>query len=184
MKVFALLLVGTTVCLAYLWLRKDKILYGEQTVYSFGYKESNFKKVLVGMSVEQVVDLLGKPLSQSTQMWSEVWIYVPTNAEPASSTSSKDISIFNVFGEITRLDFSESGRVTKKSGYYLEGDFVGLDKVQIQTALGRASQCEIKQFEQIYRYAAPANFGTFKIREIHFDVSNKVSSVLATTHYD
>ena len=93
---------------------------------------------------------------------------------------------YNLFGKVTHLHFNESAIVAAASGDYLDGNSVGLTKQEVKAKFGEPSQRELKPFEIIYHYtsAAKAGSGTYKRREVHFDATNKVTSVVAATYYD
>ena len=165
----------------------DKVLHGERTNYSNAYSERKFQQVKQGMTVTEVVSLMGNPLVQSTQQWSEVWSYWPAESQPTTSRTQNGTTTFHdMFGKVTHLSFKETGEVATVSGDYLEGNFVDLTKQQIQEKIGEPSRRELKPFELIYHYttAGKSGNGTYRKREVHFDANNKVSSVVATTYYD
>lgn len=164
----------------------DRVMFGERTTFSAGYSEQKFQQVKQGMAVHEVVSLLGTPLTQTTQQWSEVWSYTPPESRSNAPTTNGSASTFNLFGKVTHLQFTEAGVVAKVSGDYLAGSFVGLTKQQVQAKLGEPSQREAKPFEVIFHYTAAgkSGSGTYKRREVHFDATNKVSSVVAATYYD
>jgi outer membrane protein assembly factor BamE (lipoprotein component of BamABCDE complex) len=164
----------------------DQVLYGEQTTFSGGYSEPRFNRIKHGMTVQEVVSLLGTPLAQTTQQWSEVWSYSPPKSEPYISRGKDGSTIYNLFGKATHLRFTEAGVVAAVSGDYLTGNFRLLTKEQVLAKLGQPSERELKQFEVIYHYTAPgkSGSGTYRRREVHFDGTNKVSSVVKATYYD
>ena len=181
------LLVMTAVVLpAVLLLACDRFVFGEKTRFSSGYSERKFQKIKQGAAVQEVVLLLGTPLMQTTQQWSEVWSYTPPESPPNIPSTKDGTSTYALFGRITHLRFNEVGVVTTMSGDYLDEDFVGQTKQQVQARVGAPNQRELKPFEVIYYFSAAekSGNGTFKRREVHFDASNKVSSVVAATHYD
>lgn len=45
------------------------IFFGEDTVYSKDFSNRNFRKVKIGMTEKQVVNLLGQPLSKFAYKW-------------------------------------------------------------------------------------------------------------------
>lgn len=45
------------------------ILFGEDTVYSNDFSNRNFRKIKIGMTEKQVLDLLGQPLSKFAYRW-------------------------------------------------------------------------------------------------------------------
>jgi len=164
----------------------DQILHGEQTTFSNGYSGRKFKQIKQGMTVEEVVSLMGTPLTQTTQQWLEVWSYWPPESQSNGSRTKDGSFTYSLFGKATNLRFTESGSVAAASGDYLEGDFVGLTKQQVLGRIGEPSRRELRQFEVIYHYTAPgkSSSGTYKRREVHFDATNRVSSVVAAMHYD
>jgi len=164
----------------------DRILFGEQTMFSSGFSEQKFQQIKNGMTAQEVISLLGTPLTQTTQQWSEVWSYSPAGSEPNTTRAKDGTTTYNLFGKVTHLRFTEAGVVAGVSGDYLDGNFIGLTKQQVREKLGEPSQREAKPFEVIYCYTAAgkSGSGTYKRREVHLDASNKVSSVVASTHYD
>jgi outer membrane protein assembly factor BamE (lipoprotein component of BamABCDE complex) len=164
----------------------DRIVFGEQTKFSLGYSERKFQQIKQGMTVQEVVSSLGPPLNQRTQQWSEVWSYTPPETQRNTSRAKDGTSTFNLFGKVTYLRFTEAGLVERASGDFLEGNFVGLTKQQVQEKLGEPSQREVEPFEIIFHYTEPgkSGSGTYKRREVHFDTARKVSSVVAATYYD
>ena len=93
---------------------------------------------------------------------------------------------YNLLGKVTHLRITEAGIVAAVSGDYLEGDFVGLTKQEILAKLGKPSQRQETPFEVVFHYSAAgkSGSGTYKRREIHFNATNKVSSVVTATYYD
>ena len=181
-----LLIMIAAVLSSVLLIGCDRIMFGEQTKFSSGYSERKFQQMKQGMTVQEVVSLLGTPLTQTTQQWSEVWSYTPPESQPNTPRTKDGTSTYKLFGKVTHLRFTEAGVVAAVSGDYLEGNFVGLTKQQVQAKLGEPSQRELKRFEVIYHYTAAgkSGSGTYKRREVHFDATNKVSSVVAATYYD
>jgi outer membrane protein assembly factor BamE (lipoprotein component of BamABCDE complex) len=164
----------------------DRILLGEQTIFSSGYSEQKFQQIKKGMTAQEVISLLGAPLTQATQQWSEVWSYSPAESEPNMTRAKDGTTTYNLFGKVTHLRFTEAGVVAEVTGDYLDGKFIGLTKQQVREKLGEPSERKAKQFEVIYCYTAAgkSGSGTYKRREVHFDATNKVSSVVVSTHYD
>jgi hypothetical protein len=138
------------------------------------------------MKMDQVISLLGPPLTQGTQQWSEVWSYWPAGTAPNGKRAKDGATTYSLFGKVTHFRFTQSGTVAAVSGDYLDGDFVGATKEQIQARLGQPSQLEVKKFEIIFYYTAPgqSGSGTYKKRKVHFDASSNVCSVVATMYYD
>jgi hypothetical protein len=139
------------------------------------------------MSMAEVIGLLGEPFEVSTQSWSEVWCYRPREIQPVEPRSKKgDVYTYriNAFGKFTRLRFSESGVVETSWGDYLREDFVGLTKAQVVANSGQPTEREVTQFEIIYHYTRSGKSGTYKMRQVHFDVTNRVVSTVAETYYD
>ena len=165
----------------------DKVLHGEQTDFATGYSEGKFRQIKQWMAMQDVVSLLGMPLSQSTQEWSEVWSYWPPGKQP-SVTRSKfgTTTVSNFFGPVTNLRFTPTGTVARASGDYLKEDFVGLTKDQVRAKVGEPGDRRLSEFQIIFHYAAPGKrgSGTYKRREVRFNASNNVSSVVAATYYD
>jgi outer membrane protein assembly factor BamE (lipoprotein component of BamABCDE complex) len=164
----------------------DKILYGENTDFASGYSERGFRRVKQGMTTQQVLASLGHPLSKSTQEWSEVWSYWPNGEQPSVSKAKDATSTYNLFGKVTHLRFSRTATVTGASGNYLDGNLLGLTKDQVLSTFGEPSRREVRQFEIIYHYAAAgkSGSGSYRRREVHFDASGAVISVVAQTYYD
>lgn len=166
----------------------DKILYGEQTDFATGYSESKFRQVKQGMAMQDVVSVLGMPLSQSTQEWSEVWSYWPPGKQP-SATRSKfgTTTVFsNFFGPATHLGFTPTGTVADVSGNYLSEVLVGLTKEEVRAKVGEPGDRRLSEFQITFHYTAPGKrgSGTYKRREVRFNASNSVSAVIAATYYD
>lgn len=161
----------------------DKIIYSERTVYSDGFSERNFERVKLGMSIQEVEMLLGKPLDVVTQQYCETWSYCPETTEAFSGNATNKLE-FDLFGKIGHLSFSSSGTVFNVSGNYLVGDFTGKEKDQVLASLGKPTKIKIEDYRIAFRYTAPKNHGTFKIREIHFSATNDVRLKIEKTHYD
>jgi outer membrane protein assembly factor BamE (lipoprotein component of BamABCDE complex) len=165
----------------------DQILHGEHTEFAGGYSEHKFQQIKQGMPMQDIVSLLGPPLSQRTQQWSEVWSYRPPGTQSTTTRTKDGATIFsNVFGKITHLRFTPIGTVMTMSGDYLSEDLAGLTKEQVRAKVGAPHSRTLREFQIIYRYTAPGKrgSGTYKRREVHFDGSNKVSSVVAKMYYD
>jgi hypothetical protein len=164
----------------------DKILFGEHTEYAAGYSEGKFRQIKQGMAMREIIALLGPPLSQSTQEWSEVWLYRPPGTQPTVTRKGGVTTFSNMFGKVTHLRFTPTGTVADMSGDYLSENLVDLTKEQVRAKVGNPDDRIVRDFQIIYDYTAPGKrgTGTYKRREVGFDASNNVSSVVATTHYD
>ena len=94
--------------------------------------------------------------------------------------------VFDLFGPVTNLRFSETGQVVDERGDYFTNDFVGLTKAQIQTQIGEPNRRVVREFQIIYHYSQAANTvsGTFKMRTVHFDAACRVGKVVSETSYD
>ena len=136
------------------------------------------------MAAAEVLALLGAPLTESTQQWSEVWSYWPPDANSNIASTTTAARTFSLFGKVSHLRFTEGGLVAKVSGDYLEVNATGWTKQQALGKLGEPNQRELKPYEAIYHYTTPGKSGTYKRREVHFDSSGKVSSILAVIYYD
>lgn len=161
----------------------DKVLHGESTIYASGFSERKFDQIKPGLRDSEVIVLLGSPLTQSTQEWAEVWSYYSSSSPAASRTNG--VMTFDLFGPVTKLDFSETGIVIATRGDYLVGDFTGMTKDGVRAKLGEPNHQEITEFATIYHYSKPSTGGgTFRIRAIHFNAEQRVAKVSKLTHYD
>jgi outer membrane protein assembly factor BamE (lipoprotein component of BamABCDE complex) len=181
-----ILALNALIVASHLLIGCDRILLGESTKYSKGYSERAFRQVKRGMTVSEVLSLVGTPLNQDTQQWSEVWSYWPSESPPITSQSQNGSKIYNVFGKVSHLQFTQPGIVAAISGDYLDSNLVGLTREQVLARLGEPKERVLKAFEIIYHYSSPdaAGSGTYKRREVHFDTAGKVSSIVAEVYYD
>jgi hypothetical protein len=159
----------------------DRLIHGEATSYAPGFSEKGFAKVKSNATMQEVIALLGPPVWQYTQQWSEVWTYSPT---PAATPSKA--AVYSLFGEHTRLAFDTNGIVLKSSGNYLQGDFEGLAKDEVKRRVGAPAQKELKDFKIMWFYTVPhdSGNGTYKTREVHFDDSYHVVETISGVCYD
>jgi hypothetical protein len=155
----------------------------EETRFSPGFSEHEFRRIVRGMSTSEVVGLVGLPLETTTQSWLEVWSYWPPSSG-VSAPASGGTRVFDLFGQFTRLSFTESGAVGASSGAYLAGDFTGLSKEQVRAKLGEPSERVQIPFAIVYRYTLPLKSGNYRLREVHFDAAGKVSLTLAEFYGD
>lgn len=164
----------------------DSVMFGERTTFAAGYSDNRFQLVTPGMTPQEVVSLLGDPLMQTTQQWSEVWSYWPASDRPTRPGEDNGTITYSLFGSSTHLGFNELGVVATVSGDFLDGNLVGLTKAKVQSEFGKPSQVEENPFKLIYHYTAAhkSGSGTYNRREIHFDASYKVSSTVAKMYYD
>lgn len=161
-----------------------KVIYGEDTLFASGYSERAFRQVSIGDSRQRVLALLGKPLSQSTQLWSEIWAYTTTRDTSPQTGPASGALKFNLFGPVTYLRFSRSGFVAGMSGDYLRDKAVGLSKAQVIERFGAPTWRDLKPYELIFHYSASRRSGTYQRREVHFNSADKVTSTVSAMYYD
>jgi len=167
---------------------KSKV--SENTRYAPSYAESNFKKIRVGMPVSDVVLLLGTPLLVRTQNWSECWCYQPASIMAAQSdrkqsqTVNHRVQEYDLSDTTTCLYFTKSGFVERIDGDGFGTELVGLSKDQVSARIGRPTRKYLTQYAVIYDYTLPAKSETYESRELFFDATNRVVSIVSETVYD
>lgn len=164
----------------------DETFIGLQTKYSRGYSERKFHLVGPGMAEAQVTSLLGPPVNQTTQQWSEVWFYWPHDSQPKALKNQDGSYAFNSFGPVTYVRFSEAGRVVATSGDYLPltNDLRGLTREQTLQKLGTPGQREVRRSEIIFHYSRSVGSGSYRRREVRFDTNGCVTCIVAESYYD
>jgi len=153
------------------------------TRYSPNYSDQRFQKIQTGMSELEVSNVLGAPISISTQNWSEVWSYFPSHLKQSSNQTEFRLGDTE---DWTKLNFDSSGIVKGVKGQYLQGGLIGLSKQDIASRFGTPSQIETRDGLILYYYSAPKKPGdSFERRIIFFGADDKkVKKIEASKYHD
>lgn len=163
----------------------DRLIYSERTTYAPGYTEGGFRRIKVGMSEQEVVALVGPPLTVRTQNLWESWYYYPQ----VSSSTNRQLLLktysFIAPTSTTEVVFDHHGVITNTMGEYLKKwNLIGFSKERLLSSVGKPSRVDRRNHARFLCYSLPVLSGTYKIREVEIDGNNAVSATISEVHYD
>lgn len=188
-RTIAVVLGGSFVVLSAVLIRTEvfswltMFLFEAETHYAAGYSEKGFRNIRIGMTGEQVLAILGAPLSKDTRDRCDAWVYEPVAGKGAGPKGEQGRR-YDLFGPFTRLDFDAEGRVCRVSGEYLKGQFQGLEKKEIIKKHGEPTKRYEWPYAVMWYYSSPGRSGTYKVRCVYLDEQNKVTSTEAYLFID
>jgi len=148
----------------------------DQTVVSDGFSEESFRRVRIGATREEVVQLLGRPLNEDCKNALEEYWQYGTKDQIWDSAAPRGV---------VRVIFDENGSVVQKIGDKELIAKIGSDK---KAVLGSLGEPVIKMPKRVcsMSFTAPAQPGNncVRTRQITFDREGRVAEVIAYSMRD
>ena len=179
MSRFALMVVALAAALGLVgwwWLTRDT------TIYAPSYSERAFARVQVGMRLEEVHSLLGKPIAVRRGTRPETWCY----GEPAIAQTGvlgNKFTVSRFFEPISCVEFDSQKRVAVVSGKGMEGVRLSLPQDQVMSILGEPHAIYPASAMALH-YSRPGGENLFRARIVEIGPDDRVSSVVRYQFYD
>lgn len=154
-------------CIAILWTTYHK----DRSVYSSGFSEASFRRIVPKMPEAEVLKLLGPPLSINNEPSPEYWTY---EVKPRSNW----FSLTTRFDRGTVVRFASNGRVEKVSGPISDCVKPGMTRGEVLAAAGTPTEQTPARRKTFY-YSSPPPSGLYRARIITFDDDNLVIQAIA-----
>ena len=160
------------------------------TRYAPGYSEAAFEKVLAGGRSEEVIALLGQPLSRRTDGSPEQWCYgarAQVEAEERNSWLLWSTQRFKLPHGPPCLVFGDAGRVRQvvRDRDDRFGSMMGKSRSDVLLAAGEPVYQEPARSRTVLFYSAlDGDDGSYKVRSVVLDEGGLVLGKTAYTLWD
>jgi len=167
------LAVVIVVAAALWWSSRDT------TIYASGFTDVAFEKIQLGMAVEDVYSLLGRPLGSREEDSLERWCY----GEAPIVRKGTAYVVEDLFRTPRCVSFTEAGVVHRVTGDGMAAVDKGMTAVEVLQLLGEPDR-RAPAAARTLHYSEPGGDGLFRARIVAVDASNRVSDVISYQFYD
>ena len=152
----------------------------DTTVYALGYSEQKFQSIHAGMSEEDVIRLIGKPLEDNSEPGYVNWYYGPPTLRVATNGA--------ISGEAyTYVLVDATGRINGTGGNYLKAswqDLIGIDVAEMRRRDGDPVAIRPHEKWRYLAYSATTEGGSYFIRRVWLNTAGRVIQVQAGWYQD
>ncbi len=152
----------------------------DTTVYTTGYSEQRFQSIRPGMSEEEVIKLMGKPLEDKSDPGYVNWYYGPSTLNIAENGAVTG-------GEFTYVRASANGKIDATAGGYLKAtwdELVGLDLTEMRRRFGEPVATRPHRKWRYLAYSGTKVDGSYHIRRVWLDMAGQVTQIEAHWYQD
>jgi outer membrane protein assembly factor BamE (lipoprotein component of BamABCDE complex) len=158
------------------------------TVYSGGYSHKKFSQLKEGMNRDEVVALLGTPLTSREERMRDVWTYYKDETKRAvrRGIAGQNHEIV-IISSTLYIYFDDTGRSRQIVGQVLpEGELrLGMSKSEVVGAIGPPREKSFTPRGQVHSYSGPgSSLGNYRMRRVRFDEGGRVVKIIKETWYD
>lgn len=157
----------------------------DSTDYAPGYTEARFKSIRDGMLEAEVRRVLGAPLRVVKATEYTEWIYGPSNLG-VSEDGGLYVSSSNP-ANYTIVMADGTGTITSITGSYLQYHgqaLVGRPLAEMEARFGKPLRVIRQPAQKILVYSGSKVDGSYYIRNVGFDATGRVNSIVARFYQD
>jgi outer membrane protein assembly factor BamE (lipoprotein component of BamABCDE complex) len=175
LRIFAMVApMAVTVTVAALWWGSR-----DTTIYASGFTDEAFERIQLGMAVEDIYSLLGRPLGVREEDSPERWCY---GGDPMVRRGGAYI-VGDLFRTFPCVTFTEAGVVLKATGDGMAVVDKGMTAEEVLQLLGEPDR-RAPAATRTLHYSEPGGDGLFRARVVALDANNSVSDILTYQFYD
>jgi hypothetical protein len=168
---YRVFLVLVPFCLAAKWVASDS------TVYAPSYSAARFRSVRIGMSREEVIRLLGQPLSVQPAPGYILWVYAPSDGNPRPRGNGPT----NPSPE-TAFQADSAGKILSVAGSYLDisnDDLLGHQLAEVRERFGEPLSVYSAPERELYWYSKIDGVKGHYVRYVDISSLGTVSEITA-----
>ena len=151
----------------------------DTTIYASGFTDEAFERIQLGMAVEDVYSLLGRPLGIREEDSLERWCY----GEAPMVRKGTTYVIEDLFRTPRCISFTEAGFVLRATGDGMAVVDKGMTAEEVLQLLGEPDR-RAPAATRTLHYSEPGGDGLFRARIVALDASNRVSDIVTYQFYD
>jgi|GEM_PF-1579828 len=151
----------------------------DTTIYASGFTNEAFEKIQLGMAVEDVYSLLGRPLGVREEDSPERWCY---GGSPVVRKGTTYV-VKDFFRTPRCVSFTESGVVLRATGDGMSVVDKGMSAEEVLQLLGEPDR-RAPAATRTLHYSEPGGDGLFRARIVALDARNRVSDIVTYQFYD